>query len=474
MPGRKSEVTKLLSSAQEQITINRHVIRYGKALVSVALAAFLVLLYLHVANLQSGVNNNLRKHDQSAYIFFAVKAYKTNFGYTGDRNRMPLYPFMQALFYSSDLGEEAYFEQGKKLNVGLSILCLFVLSVAFFFKFSKLFALYAILVIAFLVFAFKAPFFQAEILFYTLFGLAFVLSVESLSAPTWYKSLGLGALFALAHLTKASAMPALLIYLSSFALLVFSRAVRGKSSRRAMGILCVQAFSTAMVFLLLLFPYLRESKEIFGSYFYNVNTTFYVWYDSWEEAKAGTRAAGDRKGWPDLPDEEIPSLGKYLDEHSAEQIIDRFGSGILRLINYGCNVPWSRYKYGYCSQVALNLIILACSVTLIAARGHWRHFSRNYHAITFVLLFHVVYALSFAWYTPLIGNGPRTILSLMIPFLWTLGLLSHSAKIETISIPNLLWRLRASTVVYAVMLLTLLYEIYQVIDYRALNMVGGN
>ena len=448
-------------------------VRCGRALIAVALAALLLPFYLHVANTQNGVNDDLQKNDQGAYMSFSVQAYQTNFSYTGGRNRMPLFPFLQALFYSPDLEEEAFFEQGKMLNVGLSILCLIVLSLAFSFKFSKLFALYAILVIAFLVFAFKAPYFQAEILFYTLFGLAFILSVESLSAPTWLNSLGVGALFALAHLTKASAMPALLMYLSSFALMVISRVVRGKSGGRAAGMLCLQALSTVLILLLLLFPYLQESKERYGSHFYNVNTTFYVWYDSWEEAKAGTRAAGDRRGWPDLPDEEIPSLGKYLREHSTEQIIDRFRSGALRLINFGCNLHRSKHRFGYCSQVGLNLIIITCSLALIAARGHLRRASQNFHTISFVALFHVIYALSFAWYVPLTGNGPRTILSLLIPFLWTLGLLAHSDALDSSRIPILRWRPRASTVVYSVMLLTLLYEIYQVIDYRAFAMYGG-
>ena len=83
-----------------------------------------------------------------------------------------------------------------------------------------------------------------------------------------------------------------------------------------------------LVFLLLLSPYLIESKAKYGAYFYNVNTTFYIWYDSWDEAKAGTLAAGDHLGWPDLPDEEIPSLQKYLDEHSAVEILHRFRDGV--------------------------------------------------------------------------------------------------------------------------------------------------
>ncbi len=473
IPRRKSKVTPLFANVRDPNTNGQLAIRCGKALISVALAALFLFLYLYVANLQSGVNDDLQKNDQGAYMSFAVRAYQTNFSYTGGRNRMPLYPFIQALFYSPDLDEEAFFEQGKKLNVGLSILCLIILSVAFFAKFSKLFALYAILVIGFLVFAIKSPYFQAEILFYTLFGLAFVLSVETLNSPKWYKSLGVGLLFALAHLVKASVLPGLALFVGSWVLLILSRAPSRCISRAEMIRLSQHALVPFLTFTVILFPYLQESKERYGSYLYNVNTTFYIWYDSWEEAKAGTRAAGDRKGWPDLPDEEIPSLSKYLDEHSKEQVIDRFRSGAQRLINFSCYLRRSKHRFGYCSQVGLNLIIIAYSVALIASRGHLRHASRYFHLITFVVLFHVIYALSFAWYMPLIGNGPRTILSLMIPFLWTLGLLAHSATIESSRISILKWRFRASTVVYVAVMLTLLYEIYQVIDFRAYTMYGG-
>ncbi len=466
----------LFANAREAITKDRLALSCGNALVSAALAALaalLLLLYLHVAFLQSERNDDLRENDQGAYMSFAVKAYETNFSYTGGRNRMPLYPFLQALFYSPELDQEAFFEQGKMLNVGLSVLCLIGLSVAFFSKFSKLYAFYAILVIAFLVFAIKSPFFQTEIFFYALFGLAFISSVEALSSSKWYKSLGAGLLFALAHLSKASALPGMAIFLVCWIVLIICRIPSRGTSGSDLNALLLHALLPLLAFMAILFPYLQESRDRYGTYFYNVNTTFYVWYDSWDDAKAGTRAAGDRRGWPDLPEEEIPSLRKYLSEHSNEQIIDRFRGGLQRMIAFGCYLRWSKHRFGYCSQVGLNLVVLAAGLALIAARSRLRRFGKSFHVICFVSLFHLFYALAFAWYVPIIGNGPRTILSLMIPFLWTVGLAVHAESLSSWRIRILNSRINASTLVYAAMLLSLINEIHQVIDYRVYTMYGG-
>ena len=176
--------------------------RIIKTLLAMGIALFFLILYLDIAQKQSRRNHDLTRSDQGAYMNFAKKAYESRLQYTGSRNRMPLYPWIQALFYSPQMDDETFFQQGKQLNVALSLICLLALGIAFFHKFSKLYAFYAILAIAFLVFAIKSPYFQVEILFYTLFGLAFMLSLDTLISPKWRKSIGVGVLFALATSAK--------------------------------------------------------------------------------------------------------------------------------------------------------------------------------------------------------------------------------------------------------------------------------
>ena len=441
---------------------------------TVALAAACLAAYLHIAQTQSSKNHNMRYTDQSAYMDAAIKAYETRFAYTGDRNRMPLYPFLQALFYSPDMSPEDFFQQGKRLNIALSLVCIAALSAVFFTRFSKLYAAYSLLLIALIVFAIKSPFFQAELLFYTLFAFTFILSIDTLKAPSRTKTLALGVMFALCQYTKASAMPGLFIFAFSYGLLLLARLRRPGANPEGLKPVLFSALAPILVFLLLLSPYLLESKANYGSYFYNVNTTFYLWYDSWDEAKAGTLAAGDHLGWPDLPDEEIPSLHKYLDEHTAQDILNRFRDGAVTIFKSACQIdaPFL-YAYGYCGQVSLGLLVLAGSLALIA-RGKGQRLSDSSRQIAiYATVFFAVYFVAFAWYMPIIIRGARTVLSLLIPFLWVTGLAVHHPRIQGLRV-NISGRdIRLFHLVYSLMMLTLVLEIYRMITVGASTYWAG-
>ncbi|MCE7984836.1 MAG: hypothetical protein DYG89_26995 [Caldilinea sp. CFX5] len=132
-----------------------------------------------------------------------------------------------------------------------------------------------------------------------------------------------GVVAGIAHLTKASILPGLALFLAFAGLrwgwtaLQCRNPAQGGLPQRLLSHL-LPVLLVGVCFLLTVYPYISTSKRVFGHYFYNVNSTFYMWYDSWEEAKQGTRAHGARVGWPDMPPEEIPSLRKYLREHTAE------------------------------------------------------------------------------------------------------------------------------------------------------------
>jgi hypothetical protein len=143
-----------------------------------------------------------------------------------------------------------------------------------------------------------------------------------------------------------------------------------------------------------------------------VNSTFYVWYDSWEEAVAGTKAHGDRIGWPDLPAEEIPSMQRYLREHTLGQMIDRLATGAVDVINH------VKRSYGYPKYLALY-----SGVLLVALALRRRRALAGLKASPFFVLFFVAYFLTYAalyfWYAP-IAAGDRLILAQFIPLLLVL------------------------------------------------------
>src|SRR5207302_5269504 len=86
--------------------------------------------------------------------------------------------------------------------------------------------------------------------------------------------------------------------------------------------------------------YLAANKRAFGSYFYNVNTTFYVWYDDWPQASTGTIKHGDGVGWPDMPVDELPSASRYWREHTIEQIARRVAGGFHDMFDRSYNTYW--------------------------------------------------------------------------------------------------------------------------------------
>lgn len=438
--------------------------RAARLLLILATATLGLSLYLYIAIVQSEVNQDWGKVDQGAYMYFAKEAYETNFAFTGNRNRMPLFPWVQALLYSPDMSDQAFFEQGKLLNVLISLAGLAALGAAFFLRFSQGYALYTISVIAFLFFVIKAPWFQAEILFYALFAFAFMLSIESIRSPRWYKSVGVGLLFALTHFTKASATPGIALYTFSFAVPLLA-AIRNGLNRQRMVEIVSQALLPLLAFFVALFPYFNESKARYGHYLYNVNSTFYIWYDSWGEAKFGTKAAGDRHGWPDMPGDQIPSLTKYLKEHSITDIGQRFVQGAARLHRNVCTGPG---QFGLCIHAGIGIVIVifGLCLQLTGARGSLT--KEDIQTGLFAFLFILGYLLMYMWYAA-IASGARFILALLIPLFWSVGL--AFPNVSRVYLPGL--NIGILDAVLSVMSVILVSQVYELAAVRASLLVGG-
>jgi len=180
-----------------------------------ALIALVALgLYLYAASVQlTQVNTDPKRSDQSAYMSYARKLEESGYTYVGERNRMPLFPILSTLVYEEEMSEETFFLRGKWFNVALSVLLLAVLFAVYRRHLSLHGAANLVAITAFTLFAFKAPCFQGELLYYTLSFVGFWLLSRLLVRPRIGLGLLAGAVLALAQYTKSSALPSLALFL---------------------------------------------------------------------------------------------------------------------------------------------------------------------------------------------------------------------------------------------------------------------
>ena len=124
------------------------------------------------------VNVSRVRADQSGYLWDAVGIYQDRQTGTdrliGERNRMPIYPWLLSWLYDPALTPDQFFEKAKRWNTGLSLFLLGLIGVVARRLLPPLAALNLVLVVAFGYFVFKAPYAQVELLFYTVWLLMFV------------------------------------------------------------------------------------------------------------------------------------------------------------------------------------------------------------------------------------------------------------------------------------------------------------
>lgn len=370
------------------------------------------------------VNTDPSRTDQSAYMQVAEQLKTSNYTALTDRNQMPVYLFLLSLLYEPGLSDDTFFARGKLLNVGLSLLILPILFLIFRRYLPLFTAVNLILIHTFTLYMFKAPFVQTELLFYLLSFVTYLLMCHLLWQPesrnVWRTAVFTGIILGVAHLTKASVLPGLMLFVGTAILRALWGWVRKRPWQRPSPQFWQQLAIPALVvlfFLLTIWPYIQNSKERFGHYFYNVNSTFYIWYNHWDEAEAGTKAYGDRVGWPTLPAEEIPSAAKYLAEHTPGQIFSRFFDGLLVIFITTTN------GYGYITYFAL-LFGTVLTLVLVNRQRTWAILKQFPFVSLFVASFFGSYLLLYAWYWP-ISSGNRFVLALFSPAMFTLAFILH-------------------------------------------------
>lgn len=217
-----------------------------------------------------------------------------------------------------------------------------------------------------------------------------------------------------------------------------------------------------VMFAVIIFPYAQALKQRFGHYFYNVNTTFYIWYDDWAQVEVEEAKHQFVMQWPDhLADDELPSLRNYVRDHTWEQIADRFEAGIrtqyrnIFIKSFSVTNYWISY-----------LVILLLGI-LIGFDSFRKFVKSNLVPIIFVTLYFAGYLIAFTWYCP-IACGRRFSYALYIPFLIVIFMVMREMVRKQPGEPgedeNKIDLARYFTASHLIMAITLIFNIWIVIN----------
>lgn len=343
---------------------------------------------------------------QMPYLVYADRIAREGLiGHFGDRNRMPAIPVVASLVHHEDW--EIFHQRASVLAIVIST----VLAVGLWIVARRVLSPWAgamfATVIAFAVILPQSSFLQADVPYYALLFLTWLAILRLVDRPGVLRALIVGALIAITYLVKASillSIPILagVLILRGICAPPADEPVAIARSRRKQFFL--SAAIAPAVFLLLVSPYLKNNHEQFGRLFYNVNTTFFIWCDSWAEAQRFSERYQIDRHFPEAPPEQIPGPVNYLNTHSAQQIAQRIVYGVRTLFVILLTSPVFKYLV-----VVSAFVVIALCRNRQASRD-WAGRHKWQIALTLTLL--LAYGLAYSWYV-LVAYGDRFVLSLV-------------------------------------------------------------
>jgi hypothetical protein len=375
----------------------------------------------------STVNTFKARGDQSAYLTDAEEVYANWSGripqrLIGGRARMPIYTTFLALAYDPDISDVEFFDIAKRWNIELSLVLIALFTVIVSWELPPLLSTNLALIVGLGCFVFKAGYSQPELPFYFLFFVAFLGCWHLFLERDGKRSVALGVLagvFAgLADLTKGLLPPFVVIFLAAYGVEELIRLRRFAADgyfRRTFPWRAAAGAAMLLSFLAVVFPYINESHRISGEYFYNLNTTFYMWYDEGNQGRLAVYPRTDVEGRLLAPREQFQNRRTYLASHTFGQIESRIGYGLedLAVRSYAGYTYW---KY--------VLLYLGFTVFLVATNT--RTFLDLLRAHTGLAVFLVAYAIVYlagsAFFVPTSSTGGiRFLLAHLAPLMFALS-----------------------------------------------------
>jgi hypothetical protein len=383
----------------------------------VATLALIILLYVGGAAVHAAlVNVDVGRHDQGAYLGLALDLARTHFAAVTNRNQMPGYPMVQAIFADPGLDLAACFLRAKAVNIALSVVCLGALHAFCTRTLPKTEARVLTLATAFTVFVFRAAYVQAEVSFYTATFFGFAALCWLWERPSFRAAVVAGALEGVAFLFKGSTPPGLALFVALFLTRETWAAVRGEAAgprAKTWVLRASQVAALLVAFVAPIAPYLATSKRLYGTWFFNASTHYAAWCDSWDEFMATQDRLGPWWTWGRYPPGDLPSMGHFFATHGLLAIVKRETLGLGEVLG---NVI---IGHGYLEPILLYLAFVAVGAGFTRAPTATLRAIDPRSAPAFALPYALLYTGLFGFYAP-IAAGPRFILMLFLPVLWTL------------------------------------------------------
>ena len=281
-----------------------------------------------------------------------------------------------------------------------------------------------------------------------------------------------GGLLALVFILKSTVLPLIMLFLACVGLKVLVEAISSIRSGvfpqnlKRMTLETVQTALVLVVFATLLSPYFANSWKMYGSPLWDTHSRHYMWMDTPEE-KLYWRNAGLGEDDFEVPEgRELPTSSNYFEKHDLSILLERpkegyrsLKRGIKRDYNGAYTLVW---KVGWFSLLAIG--VLFWKDILRALRKHWPE------ALLFAG-FLAGYGYLFCWYH-VIGIGPRLMLALFLPALFTVMVFTQRFGNE-ITIPKWNRKINARWVVNGAVIACLLVNLIPLLTENLWAIRGG-
>jgi hypothetical protein len=363
--------------------------------------------------------NHTTGKDQGAYLALAGRIARSH-RVEVDGARPPLYPALLTLAWRAGDARQTFFLRARTLTIVLATLAWLAFLLVLRARLRPLTALAVWLAIGFSVWIFYAPYVKAESLFFPCASASFLLLFEQIRRPRYRAGCVAGFVSGLAHLLKASLAPALWLFVAVQALLVArtlvaSRSLHVPQARRRIG----STLLLVATFFVVLLPYLAGNARVFGRPFYNVNSDFYVWNDSWADTGRSTRGKGDRWGFPQVPPSKLPSAQRYFRRHRAADVLARLERGAVELADQAAHGP------GFLQITSFALLLGLGAVAF--RRRLCRRLRVGWPLALYSVAYFAAYLVLDCWFHA-INPGLRFVAALFGPALFLAGFLADRAR----------------------------------------------